>query len=184
MQFLDILGPLFLIKEILVRTPAAIEKIDTPPVVERIWAILLNRTPSECNSFLYEPTEWCNTLGMFMRRLKCDIGSATYSSRPDHNNRALRIGRKAESGSTDMNGSLVDRSLTMGTPRTFDSICGEQDRGGLDALANKRCLFIVGGVFKVEKEIGTDTKDGALWDTGTSRFVFEHDTRDVDRAWV
>lgn len=115
---------------------------------------------------------------------KCDIGSATYSSRADHNDRALRIGRKAESGSPDMNGSLVDQPLKMGTSGTFDSICGEQDRGGLGALAKKRCLFVVGGVFKVEKEIGTNTKDGAWWDAGTSRFVFEHDTRDVDRGRV
>jgi hypothetical protein len=74
LQFLDILGPLFFIKEILVRTPAAIEKIDTSPVVERIWAILLNGTPSKCNSFLNEPTEWSNTLLMFMRRLNAILG--------------------------------------------------------------------------------------------------------------
>ena len=109
---------------------------------------------------------------------------ATYSSRANHNDRALRICRKTESRSTNMNGGLVNCSLTMGTSGTFDSICGEQDRGGLYALANEWSGFATGGVFKVEKEIGSDTKDGAWRDAGTSRFVFEHDTRDVDRVWV
>jgi hypothetical protein len=69
-QFLDILGPLFFIKEILVRTPAAVEKMDTSPVVECIWAVLLKGTPSECNPLLNEPTEWGNTPVMSIRRLK------------------------------------------------------------------------------------------------------------------
>lgn len=80
-----------------------------------------------------------------------------------------------------MNGSLVGRCFIMGTSGTFDSIRREH---GIDAFANERSCFAIGGVFEVEKKIGADTKYGALRDGGTGRFVLEHDRCDVDRVRV
>ena len=79
-----------------------------------------------------------------------------------------------------MDGSLVGRSLIMGTSGSFDSICGEQDRRGLYTLTNERSCFAIGSVLEIEKEIGTNTKDGALGNAGASRFVFKDDTSNVD----
>jgi len=69
----------------------------------------------------------------------------------------------------------------MGTSGTFDSKRWEQ---GFDSFADERSRLAIGGVFEIEKEIGADTKYGALRDAGTGRFVLEHDTRNVDRVRV
>jgi len=71
----------------------------------------------------------------------------------------------------------------MGTSGTLDSIRRE-NHGRFRAFTNEWSCFAIGGVFKVEKEIGADTEYGALGDAGTGRFVLEHDTRDVNRVWV
>jgi hypothetical protein len=62
LKFADIFWPLFPVKEVFARTPTAIEEIDVSPVIQCIWAILLDRTSGKGNTFLDKSTERCDTL--------------------------------------------------------------------------------------------------------------------------
>jgi hypothetical protein len=108
----------------------------------------------------------------------------TYGPRANHDNGTLRISRKAESGSTDMNGSFVDDPFTMSTSGTFDSIRRKPVRIRASAFANERGGLAVAGIFEVKKEIGANTMHGTRWNSRTSGFVFEHNTCDVNRVRI
>jgi hypothetical protein len=108
----------------------------------------------------------------------------TYSSRANHDNGTLRISRKAESGSTDMNGSFVYGPFTMSTSGTFDSIRRKQDRIRTGTLTNERGSLAIGSVFEVKKEIGANTIDRTRWNWRTSGFIFEHNACDVNRVRI
>jgi len=41
-----------------------------------------------------------------------------------------------------------------------------------------------GSIFKIEKEIGADTKNSTRWNLRTGRRVFKNDTGDVDRVGI
>ena len=62
LKFPDIFWPLLLVKEVFGRTPTAIKKIDVSPVIQCIWAILVDRTPGKGNTFLDKSPERCDTL--------------------------------------------------------------------------------------------------------------------------
>jgi hypothetical protein len=116
-----------------------------------------------------------------VRRLDMVYNPMTYGPRANHDNGTLRISRKAESGSTDMNGSFVDGPFTMSTSGTFDSI---RRKIRTSPFANERGCLAVGGMFEVKKEIGTNTIDRTRWNSRTSGFIFEHNTCDVNRVRI
>jgi hypothetical protein len=118
-----------------------------------------------------------------MKKLHMADNPMTYGPRANHDDGTLRISRKAESGSTDMNGSFVDGTFTMSTSGTFDSIRRKQGRIRR-AFADERGGLAIGGIFDVKEEIGANAIDRTRWNSGTSGFIFEHNTCDVNRVRI
>jgi hypothetical protein len=129
---------------------------------------------------LDKPMEgWNALIRELVRRLDGKPRQAAYGARANHDDWTLGVSRKVESGSTDMDGCFIDRVFMISTSGTLDSIGREY---GLCTSADKCRSLTIGGIFEVEKEIGTNAKNSARWYPRACRLIFEHDTGDMD--WV
>ena len=133
-----------------------------------------------------ETTEGSDTLHMTQLNKTICWGNGkeqnTYSTRTDHDNRALGVSRQAESGSPNMDRRLVDGVVLIGSAGTRDFIQRGERSVGTEYNGHS---LLVGCVSEIEQKVGTETITPFLRRVfGGVRLVLQNDTGDVDGIGV